>query len=66
MTIDKYISEIPYFADLDESEKQEIKSLCQITEGESGEFLSREGQKVDCLYFITTGKAAILKRRGTE
>ncbi|EKE02071.1 MAG: hypothetical protein ACD_20C00429G0008 [uncultured bacterium] len=56
------ISKIPFFADFDEQDLQEVSKLLLVCKFKEGDYVIKEGEKAKNLYFILQGYAKVLKQ----
>ncbi|MEM9532278.1 MAG: cation:proton antiporter [Pseudomonadota bacterium] len=56
----RLVARMPFFADLDEATQQEVVKLLKPRLALPGEQVITQGEKGDCMYFISSGAACVL------
>ena len=62
MTVTEAMTHVPFFSDLTDQERELVRPLCRVREGQAGDHLMIEGAPVHHIIFLLSGKVEIYKK----
>lgn len=62
VTVTEAMTYVPFFSDLTDQERELVRLLCSVREGQAGDHLMIEGAPVDHILFLLSGKVMIYKK----